>query len=102
MNQKIKVARNISMEKYSKSDLTLKIVSITMGNDVGEDSKWMTRPDQSPDPLDGQVCCSAIPSANSQLFETYNLVDKGDVLDSIDDQIIVRIRTPKPRKNYWP
>ena len=45
----------------------------------------MTRSDQSPDPLDGQVCCSAIPSANSQLFETYNLVEKGDVLDSIDD-----------------
>ena len=43
----------------------------------------MTRSDQ---PLDGQVCCSAIPSANSQLFETYNLVEKGDVLDSIDDE----------------
>ncbi len=39
----------------------------------------MTRPDQSPDPLDGQVCCSAIPS------ETYNLVEKNEVLDSIDD-----------------
>ena len=45
----------------------------------------MTRSDQSPDPLDGSVYCSAIPSANSQLFETYNLVEKGDVLDSIDD-----------------
>ena len=56
-----------------------------MGIDVGEDSIWMTRFDQSPDPLDGQVCCSTIPSANSQLFETYNLVEKGDVLDSIDD-----------------
>jgi hypothetical protein len=31
------------------------------------------------------VCCSAIPSANSQLFETYNLVEKSEVLDSIDD-----------------
>ena len=41
-----------------------------MGIDVGEDSIWMTRSDQSPDPLDGQVCCSAIPSVNSQLFET--------------------------------
>jgi hypothetical protein len=28
-----------------------------MGIDVGEDSIWMTRPDQSPDPLDGQVSC---------------------------------------------
>ena len=78
------------------------------GINVGEDSVWMTRSDQSPDPLDGQVCCSAFPSANSQLFETYNLVEKSDVLDSIDDEddiewpethlIIVRIRTPKPRK----
>jgi hypothetical protein len=32
-----------------------------MGIDVGEDSIWMTRSDQSPDPLDEQVCCSAIP-----------------------------------------
>jgi hypothetical protein len=31
------------------------------------------------------VCCSAIPSANSQLFETNNLVEKSEVLDSIDD-----------------
>ena len=31
------------------------------------------------------MCCSAISSANSQLFEAYNLVEKGDVLDSIDD-----------------
>ncbi len=38
----------------------------------------LTRPDQSPDPLVGQVCCS-------QLFETYNLIEKGHVLDSIDD-----------------
>jgi len=30
-------------------------------------------------------CYSAIPSANSQLFETYNLVEKGNALDSIDD-----------------
>jgi len=45
----------------------------------------MTRSDQSPDPLNEQVCCSAILSANCQLFETYNLVEKGDVLDSIDD-----------------
>ena len=52
--------------------------------DVGEDSIWMTRSDQFPDPLDGQMCCSAISSANSQLFETYNLVEKGDVLDFID------------------
>ncbi len=56
-----------------------------MGIDVGEDSIWMTRPDQSPDPLDGQVCCSAIPSANSELLETYDLVEKGDVLESIND-----------------
>jgi hypothetical protein len=56
-----------------------------MGIDVGEDSIWMTRSDQSPDPLDGQVCCSAIPSANSQLLETYDLIEKSDVLDSIDD-----------------
>ena len=56
-----------------------------MGIDVGEDSIWLTRSDQSPDPLDGSVCCSAIPSANSQLNETHNLVEKGDVLDSIDD-----------------
>jgi hypothetical protein len=52
-----------------------------MGIDVGEDFIWMTRPDQSPDPLDGQVCCSAIPSANSQLFETYNLVEKSDDIE---------------------
>ena len=45
----------------------------------------MTKSDQSPDPLDGQGCCSVIPSANSQLLETYDLVEKGDVLDSIDD-----------------
>ena len=56
-----------------------------MGIDVGEDSTWMTRPDQSPDPLDGPVCCSAIPSANPQLLETYDLVENSDVLDSIDD-----------------
>ena len=53
-----------------------------MGIDVGEDSIWMTRLDQSPDPLDGSVCCSVIPSADSQ---TYDLVEKGYVLDSIDD-----------------
>ena len=74
-----------------------------MGIDVGEDSL---------DPLDGPACCSANPSANSQLFETYDLVKKGDVLDSIDDDddiewpethlIIAKIRTPKqkPWKNY--
>ena len=56
-----------------------------MGIDVGEDSLWMTRPDKFPDPLDGPVCCSAIPSADPQLLETYDLVEKGDVLDSIDD-----------------
>ena len=61
------------------------VLAKQMGIDVGEDSIWMTRSNQSPDPLDGQVCCSAFPSANSQLFETYNLVEKGDVLDSIDD-----------------
>jgi hypothetical protein len=47
-----------------------------MGIDVGEDFIWMTRPDQSPDPLDGPVCCSAIPSADPQLLETYDLVEK--------------------------
>ena len=52
-----------------------------MGIDVGEDTIWMTRPDQSLDPLDGPVCCSADP----QLLETFDLVEKGDVLDSIDD-----------------
>ncbi len=51
----------------------------------------MTRPDQSPDPLDGQVCCYAISSANSQLLETYNLVEKGDVLDYIDDELLAMI-----------
>ena len=45
----------------------------------------MTRSDQSPYPLVRQLCCSAIPSANSQLLETYDFVVKGDVLDSIDD-----------------
>ena len=44
--------------------------------DVGEDFIWMTRPDQSLDPLDGPVCCSAIPSADPQLLETYDLVEK--------------------------
>jgi hypothetical protein len=29
--------------------------------------------------------CVALPSADSQLLETYDLVEKGDVLDSIDD-----------------
>ena len=77
----------------------------------------MTRPDQSPDPLDGQVCCSVIPSADPQLLETYDLVEKGDVLDSIDDDkkvmmmtsngqinhlIIAMIRTPRLYKSYWP
>ena len=72
----------------------------------------MTRPDQSPDPLDGPVCCSAIPSADPQLLETYDLVEKGDVLDSIDDDddiewpvnhlIIAMIRTPRLYKSYWP
>ena len=47
-----------------------------MGIDVGEDFIWMTRPDQSLDPLDGPVCCSAIPSADPQLLETYDLVEK--------------------------
>jgi hypothetical protein len=47
-----------------------------MGIDVGEDSIRMTRPDQSPDPLDGPVCYSANPSADPQLLETYDLVEK--------------------------
>jgi hypothetical protein len=47
-----------------------------MGIDVGEDSIWMTRPDQSLDPFDGSVCCSAIPSADPQLLETYDLVEE--------------------------
>jgi hypothetical protein len=74
-----------------------------MGIDVGVDSIWMTRPDQS------SVCCSVIPSADPQLLETYNLVEKGDVLDSIDDDddiewhlIIAIIRTPRLYKSYWP
>ena len=36
------------------------------------------------------MCSSAIPSANSQLFETYNLVEEGDVLDTIDDDDDIR------------
>ena len=56
-----------------------------MGIETDQYSIWMTRSDQSPDPIDGKVCCSAVPSANSQLLETYDLIEKGDVLDSIDD-----------------
>ncbi len=72
----------------------------------------MTRPDQSPDPLDGPVFCSAIPSVDPQLLETYDLDSKDDVLDSIDDDddiewpvnhlIIAMIRTPRLYKSYWP
>ena len=31
---------------------------------------------QSLDPFDGPVCCSAIQSADPQLLETYDLVEK--------------------------
>ena len=56
-------------------------------------------------PLDGSVCCSAIPSANSQLFETYNLVEKGD-----DDDIewpenpfdYPEDQNTETTEEYWP
>ena len=38
----------------------------------------MTRSNQSPDTIDGKVCCSAVPSAN-------NLIEKRNVLNSIVD-----------------
>jgi len=38
----------------------------------------MTRSNQSPDTIDGKVCCLAVPSAN-------NLIEKRDVLESIID-----------------
>jgi hypothetical protein len=51
--------------------------------DVSENSIWMTRSDQSPDPLDG--LCHPI----CRLSATY-LVKKGDVLDSIDDYDVIK------------
>ena len=60
-------------------------VSSRMRNRWGLMSIWMTRSGQSPDPLDGPVCCSAIPSADSQLLGHTISSKKGDVLDSIDD-----------------
>jgi hypothetical protein len=76
-----------------------------MGIDVGEDSIWMTRSDQSQDPLDGQVCCSAIPSVNSQLFETMCWIPSMMVMTTNGQRthsIIAKIRTPKLQKSYWP
>ena len=74
-----------------------------MGIDVGEDSIWMTRPDQS----------SAIPSADPQLLETYDLVEikvmcwiPSTMMMTSNGQIthliIAIMRTPRLYKSYWP